>query len=127
MYCNYTGASGWSNATVISDDATLWNNDTSQNPSLQADSYETIHVVWTDTTNGEWGTDMEIMYCNYTSTSGWSNATIASDDENAWNDGNNVFPVLVLDDLHTLCLDPVPTNHPYLLARPREHYLMDQL
>ncbi|MHA1384334.1 MAG: CARDB domain-containing protein, partial [Candidatus Helarchaeota archaeon] len=88
MCTNYT-ATGWSNATVISDDSTGWNDGNSWEPSISIDKNGVVHVVWWDQTAGEWGADSEIMYTNYTAT-GWSNATVISDDSTGWNDGNSV-------------------------------------
>ncbi|MHA1299099.1 MAG: hypothetical protein ACTSO9_06600 [Candidatus Helarchaeota archaeon] len=62
MYISYT-ASGWSNATVISDDSTGWNTGDSYYPSIAVDNNGIIHVAWTDNTAGSWGSDREIMYC----------------------------------------------------------------
>jgi len=95
MYANRTAA-GWSNATVISDDSTLWNNGSSWNPSIAVDNDGNIHVAWSDYTNGTWGTDSEIMYANRTAT-GWSNATIISDDRTLWNNGGSVYPSVAVD------------------------------
>ncbi len=97
MYCNYTEATGWSNATVISDDETGWNTGNSFGASIAIDDLDVIHVVWSDSTVGAWGSDYEIMYCNYTFTSGWSNATVISDDENLWNDGLSNEPDIAVD------------------------------
>ncbi|NVM01828.1 MAG: hypothetical protein HWN67_05810, partial [Candidatus Helarchaeota archaeon] len=44
MYTNYT-AMGWSNATVISDDITGWNDCRSEQPSIVTDNNGNIHVV----------------------------------------------------------------------------------
>ncbi len=95
MYTKYTGA-GWSNATVISDDATGWNDDVSKNPDIAIDGDGNVHVVWQDDTDGEWGSDYEIMYVNYT-VFGWSNATVISDDATGWNDGWSAAPDIVID------------------------------
>ncbi|NVM00911.1 MAG: hypothetical protein HWN67_01125 [Candidatus Helarchaeota archaeon] len=62
FYVNYT-AGVWSNATCISD-LYGWNDDFSEKPSVAVDSSGNIHVVWFDSTDGEWGTDLEIMYAN---------------------------------------------------------------
>ncbi|MBD3216356.1 MAG: hypothetical protein GF311_27330 [Candidatus Lokiarchaeota archaeon] len=102
MYCNYTNEYGWSNATVISDDATLWNNGISTNPSIAVDSSNNLHVVWKDTTIGTWGSDAEIFYCNYTNEYGWSNATVISDDATNWNNGNSYDPEIAIDYLDNL-------------------------
>jgi hypothetical protein len=61
MYANYTTA-GWSNATVISDDATGWNNAQSSGSFIAVDGSGNVHVAWQDMTDGAWGTDTEIMY-----------------------------------------------------------------
>ncbi len=103
MYCNYTAATGWSNATVISDDANDWNTGTSQDPSIAVDGSGIVHVVWDDSTVGDWwGSDLEIMYCNYTSISGWSNATVISDDANGWNTGYSEVPSIAVDGSETV-------------------------
>ncbi|MFX1452430.1 MAG: hypothetical protein ACFFCM_16440 [Promethearchaeota archaeon] len=105
MYANYTAA-GWSNATVISD-IYEWNNDESSDPDIAIDKNNVIHVVWLDHTNGEWGNDVEIMYANNTG-SGWSNATVISDDETGWNDGFSGFPSIAIDgygNLHVVWHD----------------------
>ncbi len=94
MYANYT-TSGWSNATCISD-LYGWNNGESYSPSLTVDGIGNVHVVWMDNTNGEWGTDWEIMYVNYT-TFGWSNATVISDDYTGWNDGESNGQSIAVD------------------------------
>ncbi len=93
MYANYTG-SGWSNATAISD-LYGWNNGDSYDPSVAVDGNGNVHVVWHDATNGEWGTDLEIMYTNYTA-SGWSNATAISD-LYGWNNGESYWPSVTVD------------------------------
>ncbi|MHA1299026.1 MAG: sialidase family protein [Candidatus Helarchaeota archaeon] len=90
-------SSNWSNATVISDDITRWNNDSSDYPSIAVDNNGVVHVVWEDTTNGAWGTDYEIMYANYTA-SGWSNATVISDDSTGWNTGDSYYPSIAVDN-----------------------------
>ena len=59
-------ASSWSKATVISDDSTFWNDGYGENPNLAVDNDGKIHVAWSDDTDGEWGTDYEIMYVKYT-------------------------------------------------------------
>ncbi len=112
MYCNYTAAAGWSNATVISDDETFWNDGDSSNPSIAVDGVGTIHVVWQDSTVGPWGTDMGIIYCSYSGSTGWSNATVISDDDSAWNTGMSVTPSIAMDennDLHVVWRDFTPS------------------
>ncbi|NVM03954.1 MAG: VCBS repeat-containing protein [Candidatus Helarchaeota archaeon] len=107
MYTNYNISTGWSNATVISDDSTGWNNDTSYIPDIAADNNGNLHVVWMDYTKGEWGTDSEIMYTNYTA-AGWSNATVISDDYTGWNNGSSQSPRIITDkngNIHVVWTD----------------------
>ena len=58
----------YSNATVISDGylGDYWNDGISKHPDITTDSVGNLHVVWSDDTDGVWGTDDEIMYANYT-------------------------------------------------------------
>ena len=97
MYVSNSGT-GWSNATVISDgfNGIYWNNETSQSPSIAVDSDGVIHVVWWDGTDGWWGSDYEIMYVSNSGT-GWSNATIISDDITCWNDKYSGKPSIAVD------------------------------
>ena len=101
MYVNYNIAVGWSNVTVISDGygGVYWNNDDSFNPAIIVDNTDTVHVVWHDYTNGVWGTDIEIMYANYTIATGWSNATVISDGFGGvyWNTGNSFDARFAID------------------------------
>ena len=101
MYVNYTSTTGWSNATVISDGfgGVYWNDDTSYNPQIIVDNTDSVHVAWYDYTNGVWGTDIEIMYVNFTSTTGWSNATVISDGFSGvyWNDANSFDARFAID------------------------------
>ncbi len=96
----------WSNATVISDgyNGTYWNNDYSTSPAIAVDDNGTIHVVWSDSTNGRWGSDTEIMYANYTIAIGWSNATVISDGYNGtyWNNDYSTSPVIAVDNNGTI-------------------------
>ncbi len=104
MYANYT-ASGWSNATCISDQYG-WNNGYSYDPNIAVDNNSNLHLVWYDSTDGEWGTDDEIMYANYT-VAGWSNATAISD-LYGWNNGASEQPSIVVDgsdNLHVVWVD----------------------
>ena len=102
MYTSYTEGVGWSNITVISDDATNWNDGISLEPKIALDNSGNIHVVWRDDTEGEWGTggNREIMYVNYTQGVGWSNITVISDGYNGtyWNVGVNNCPDLSIDN-----------------------------
>ncbi len=100
MYANFSAQSGWSNATVISDDYTLWNNGWSYDPKITIDRNESIHVVWFEDTNGVWGTDTEIMHVNYTASTDWSNATVISDGYagSYWNDGDSFGSVISVDE-----------------------------
>jgi len=102
MYANYTNADGWSNVSVISDGyaGIYWNDDYSSFPSIAVDNSGGIHVVWHDDTNGEWGTDFEIMYANYLKADGWSNPTVISDGYAGiyWNDGISGHPKIAVDN-----------------------------
>jgi len=101
MYANFTTATGWSNATVISDgyDGIYWNDDVSTHPAITVDNSDRVHVVWQDDTDGVWGTDVEIMYANFTTATGWSNVTVISDgyDGTYWNDGSSYRPAITVD------------------------------
>ncbi|TKJ21769.1 MAG: hypothetical protein CEE43_08755 [Promethearchaeota archaeon Loki_b32] len=102
MYVKYSSSAGWSNATVISDGfgGVYWNDGDSCYPSIAIDNSENLHVVWHDYTDGPWGTDSEIMYVNYSSSAGWSNATVISDGFEGvyWNDGNSYYPSIAIDN-----------------------------
>ena len=106
MYANYTVAMGWSNATVISDgyNGSYWNSDISEEPVITVDTIGTVHVVWTENTNGQWGFDQEIMYVNYTTTEDWSNITVISDGINGsyWNTGYSYNPAITVDNMGVL-------------------------
>jgi len=103
MHASYNTATGWSNATVISDgyNNIYWNNDVSSNPAITIDNNDKIHVVWGDNTDsGIWGYDWEIMYVSYTEAVGWSNATVISDGYNNiyWNDHESWYPAIASDN-----------------------------
>ncbi|MHA1235140.1 MAG: hypothetical protein ACTSQL_08660, partial [Promethearchaeota archaeon] len=115
MYATYTAATGWSNATVISDgyNGSYWNDGNSYNPEIAIDSSDRVHVVWYDSTDGVWGIDYEIMYATYTTATGWSNATLISDgyDGSYWNIGNSYHPVIATDSnnkVHVAWYDYTP-------------------
>jgi hypothetical protein len=101
MYANYIPGEGWSNATVISDgfQGSYWNDGGSTNPEIEIGNQGRLHVVWQDGTDGPWGVDNEIMYVEYTSESGWSNATVISDGfgSSYWNDGSSQDPSVAVD------------------------------
>ncbi len=99
MYASYIDGIGWSNATVISDDNTNWNNGYSGSPKITIDNSNRIHVVWYDTTEGFWGYDSEIMYISSDNGINWSNITIISDDETHWNNGFSEFADIIVDEL----------------------------
>ena len=55
------------NATIVSDDGSGWNLDSSNSPSVTMDSAGNVHVVWSDDTDVPGYTfDRQIMYCNFT-------------------------------------------------------------
>jgi hypothetical protein len=66
MCANFTTATGWSNATVISDgyNGVYWNDGSSYDPTIAIGTNQ-VHIVWSDGTDGVWGTDKEIMYVNF--------------------------------------------------------------
>ena len=101
MYATYNTATGWSNATVISDgyNGSYWNDGESYDPTIAVDSSNAVHVVWYDYTDGVWGTDIEIMYATYTTATGWSNVTVISDGYNGvyWNDEQSTNPAIAID------------------------------
>jgi len=111
FYVNYAPDIGWSNITVISDGygGSYWNYGDSYEPSIAIDSYDNIHVVWYDYSEGVWGNDMEIMYVMNTQSEGWSNVTVISDGYGGsyWNDGSSQYPSIVADvtDLHVVWYD----------------------
>ncbi len=109
FYTNYTTATGWSNATVISDgyNNIYWNDAGSNHPAIASDNNGEIHVVWEDETNGIWGSDNEIMHTSYSTSTGWSNATVISDGHNNiyWNNMESSNPDIAIDssnDLHVV-------------------------
>jgi hypothetical protein len=97
MYANYSAAQGWSNATVLSDDHTQWNTGDSSKPAIAVGANGSLHVVWTDRTDGPWGTDTEIMYAHYSPGVGWSAPLVISDDETHWNTGDSWDSDVVTD------------------------------
>jgi len=109
MYVNYTVGVGWSNATVISDgyQGSYWNHNVSSDPAIAVDCSGNVHVVWEDGTPGAWGEggwdysdDLEIMYVNYSSSAGWSNATVISDGYQGsyWNHNSSSDPHIAIDN-----------------------------
>ncbi|MHA2268014.1 MAG: hypothetical protein ACXAB8_09485 [Promethearchaeota archaeon] len=67
MYSYWAGSSGWSTPYLISDGANevFWNDGRSGQPAITTDSNNQVHVVWSDDTEGIWGTDDEIMYLGF--------------------------------------------------------------
>ena len=102
-YINHTTSSGWSNATLLSDNGNWWNDADSDKPAIGVDASGIVHVVWEDHTNGPWttgGTDLEeIFYVNYTAGIGWSNVTVISDNltGNYWNDDSSLDPDIAVE------------------------------
>ncbi len=102
MYVNCKEGIGWANITVISDgyNGYYWNDGSSGGGCIAIDKNGTIHVVWSDLTEGIWGggsDDQEIMYVYYTEREGWSNVSIVSDDETGWNNGNSYINDIAID------------------------------
>ncbi|MFX0133096.1 MAG: hypothetical protein ACFFDN_05560 [Candidatus Hodarchaeota archaeon] len=109
MYAKYD-ATGWSNATAISD-LYGWNDGDSRAPRVTVDNDGKVHVVWYDYTEGKWGSDVEIMYVNYTA-DGWSNATAISDIY-GWNDDFSRDPSVAVDssgNVHVVWRDDTDTE-----------------
>jgi len=106
MYASYTEATGWSNATVISDgfNSTYWNDAESYDSAIALDNNGNLHVVWEDNTNGIWGTDWEIMYISHTEATGWSNVSVLSDGHNNiyWNDDSSLNPDIAIDSSNNI-------------------------
>ena len=106
MYASYKKADGWSNVSVVSDgyDNIYWNDGHSMDPAIAIDSWGNIHVVWSDDTDGIWGSDSEIMYANYTEVDGWTNVTVISDGYNDMYcfDGWSLDPELAIDKLGSI-------------------------
>ncbi len=108
MYTSYSTATGWANASVISDghNNIYWNDDLSFHPDIGVDSSNDLHVVWEDHTIGTWGTDPEIMYTKYSSASGWSTPVVAVD-----NSGDCTEPSITIDpsdNIHVAWEDDTP-------------------
>ena len=97
MYASSIDGITWTNATAISDDISLWNDDSSFNPDIAIDKNNQIHVVWYDYTDGAWGIDTEIMYTSSVDGITWTNATIVSDDGTNWNNGSSIFAEIAVD------------------------------
>lgn len=58
-----------------------------------------MHAVWTDGTDGSWGTDPEIMYAQYRAGTGWTNASVISDGTGgAWYELSGKSDVWALDE-----------------------------
>ena len=100
MYAFYSQSIGWSNATVISDDINLWNDGLSYRSSIYVDNQNNLHVVWQDSTEGPWGSDIEIMYKSFFNNVGWSNITIVSDgyENSYWNTDDSTNPSIIVDN-----------------------------
>ncbi|MFX0187848.1 MAG: Ig-like domain-containing protein [Candidatus Hodarchaeota archaeon] len=108
-----TSSSSWINATVVSDGfaGSYWNNETSTFPDIAMDSKDIVHMVWQDDTDGVWGSDIEIMYANYSAATGQlSNATVISDGfaGSYWNNDTSKVPKIAVDssdNLHVIWED----------------------
>ena len=108
----FTDIDGWANVTVISDGykRDYWNDGDSGYPFIAVGDTGMIHVLWTDDTDGIWGTDIEVMYAGYTEASGWSNVTIISDGYMGvyWNNDVSMAWDLTMDNagrLHVVWTD----------------------
>ena len=102
MYATSSDGITWSNATVISDDETKWNKGSSYVPSISTGPSGDIHVVWSDHTDGPWGTLSEIMYATSSDGIIWSNATVISNYESGWNTGVSGGSSIFVDNIGTI-------------------------
>ncbi len=97
LYINRIGGT-WGSIIPISDDITDFNKDLSGFPSIAADCNDNLHVVWQDDQDNIsiWGADQEILYRNYTVTSGGWNSIIGLSGVglNAWNNDISEFPII---------------------------------
>ncbi|MHA1230711.1 MAG: hypothetical protein ACTSPQ_08700 [Candidatus Helarchaeota archaeon] len=103
-YTNMTKSGNLNNATLISDNGNWWNDGTSQCSDIVVDKNNIVHMVWYDNSNGPWnsGIENEIFYVNYSSTTGFLNATpISGIGINDWNDGNSYRPKIDADNTDT--------------------------
>ena len=111
MYAYFPSGLGWSLPRIISDgyNGSYWNDRSSYDPAIAVDSSNAVHVVWSDYTDGVWGTDVEIMYANFTNTNNWSNITVLSDGFSGvyWNDGDSSYPAIAIstNQVHVLWED----------------------
>lgn len=109
MYRKYVYSwSMWTNDTVISDTwwVQSWNDGYSGNPSIAIGEFGFPHIVWIDDTDGEWGTDIEIMYIAQP----YDNATVISDGFESvyWNDDFSGYPSITTDidgNVHVVWFD----------------------
>ncbi len=100
MYTSSTDGILWSNAIVISDDYTLWNNGTSYHPDIAIDNNNKLHVIWTDRSifRNQYFLNM------YTSSEDgitWTNATIMSE-YNLFPRSVTNYPVIAADNYGTI-------------------------
>ncbi|MBY9007216.1 MAG: winged helix-turn-helix transcriptional regulator [Candidatus Lokiarchaeota archaeon] len=106
MYLSSTDGISWSNASVISDgyNGTYSYSRSCFSPEITVDSNGKRHIVWSGTTDGIWGADMDILYSSSTDGIIWSNATVISDGFNGteWNDGWSFFPSIAVNNIGEL-------------------------
>jgi hypothetical protein len=100
LYTNWTAASGWSNASLVSDtwNGGYWNNGFSICPTIAVGSDGTVHLAWWDDTDGSWGIDTEIFYAKWIASGGWSLVTCVSDGWGGayWNTGTSERPAIAV-------------------------------
>lgn len=103
----FAANSSWSTTKVISTESTSG----SSNPKIFLDIDQNIHIIWQDSTNLLLsGTDDDIFYKRYNSTSGsWMNTEIVSV-ESSGNSRNPSFEADNLGDLHATWLDYTDYN-----------------
>ena len=97
-YINRTNGK-WGSAICVSDDASNFNTDTSEFPSIAVDSKNGVHIVWEDDHNDpSWGNDKEILYRNLTSRAGFGSIIgLSGVGVNSWNNDESRFPIIAID------------------------------
>ncbi|MDH5404505.1 MAG: BNR repeat-containing protein, partial [Candidatus Heimdallarchaeota archaeon] len=97
----------WGSTVVISTESTVY----SQNPRIELDSSNNIHVVWQDSTNiNGSGTDLDIFYKKLdSSTNTWGSTVVISTESG----GNSQYPDISIDrfdNLHIVWQDSTNIN-----------------
>lgn len=91
MYTTLHGGESLSNVTVLS-----YAHDISRCPSIAVAGDGTVHVAWTDSADGTWGTDSEIMYSCLVA-GDWTAPLVISDDGTNSNPYHSGEPDICVD------------------------------